>query len=85
MLQLGKIVLTKAITETVPTPLINGLLKRHFIGDDGELCNDDKLANVCAREHNERILSCYFHEGKTIYIITEANRSYTTILYADEY
>lgn len=61
-------------------------LCRHINGDWGELCEDDKAFNEEAvRLGNERIMSVYKKNGDTIWIITEADRSYTTVLFPDEY
>ena len=66
---------------------IHDCLKRHFEGDWGDLDEEDKKANDEAIEKNERILSSYFYypTGDKVYIITEADRVATTILYANEY
>lgn len=64
--------------------------ERHRTGDWGDLCADDKALNDSAVSNNDdRILSAYIlpaSDGpKKIYIITEYDRSVTTILFADEY
>ena len=62
-------------------------LRRHHCGDWGEeLCAEDKQANEDALKQGDRILSCYNVGGGTrIYIITEWDRSVTTLLLPDEY
>ena len=62
-------------------------LRRHHCGDWGdELCAEDKAANEDALEHGSRLLSCYRTDGgDRLYIITEWNRSMTTILLPEEY
>ena len=62
-------------------------LRRHQRGDWGNLCEEDKRANDFAVENGERILSSYIiGENKVkIWIITEWDRSYTTILLPEEY
>lgn len=61
-------------------------LSRHLNGDWGELCEDDKQSNQEALEHNLRILSAYRTlAGSKLWIITEADRSVTTILLPEEY
>jgi len=62
-------------------------LRRHLTGDWGELCEEDKCANEHAVKHGNRILSAYRLNGNNtkIWIITEADRSSTTILLPDEY
>lgn len=63
----------------------HSLLDRHFFGDGGELCDDDKEANAYAIDHGERVLSCYKIGGEKVYVITEWDRSVTTVLMASEY
>jgi hypothetical protein len=63
-------------------------LKRHCIGDWGELDVEDKRRNDLALENGERLFSAYIKKGPKIWkvwIITEADRSVTTILFPDEY
>lgn len=60
-------------------------MRRHHCGDWGDLDSEDKQANEDALEHGSRIFSCYLVSDKKIYIITEADRSMTTVLFASEY
>lgn len=60
-------------------------LHRHHCGDWGDLEDEDLQANETALETGARILSCYWLGETKIYIITEADRSTTTILLAIEY
>lgn len=62
------------------------LLQRHVVLDPGELCEEDQQTNVDAVENQGRILSSYLlNDEIKIWIITEADRSATTILLPDEY
>jgi hypothetical protein len=61
------------------------LVQRHHGGDWGDLCSEDVLANESAIREGHRILSAYTVAGKKVYVITEANRSVTTVLLASEY
>ena len=62
------------------------LLQRHGTGDWGDLSAEDKALNDRAIEKGERILSAYtLAGGERLYIITEWDRSATTILLASEY
>jgi hypothetical protein len=62
------------------------VLLRHGDGDWSELNADDKGANEAALRDGERILSKYTTtQGIALYVITEADRSQTTILRIDEY
>ncbi len=49
------------------------------------MCDNDKKANVKAIERGGRILARYDVEDETLYVITEADCSYTTILFPYEY
>jgi hypothetical protein len=62
-------------------------LMRHHTGDWGDLCADDKAQNDAAVKDGGRIFSAYILTGTKvkIWIITEADRSCTTILLPDEY
>jgi hypothetical protein len=60
-------------------------LARHATGDWGELCSFDRRQNEVALRDGNRVLSSYpVGEGK-IWVITEANRSVTTILLPEDY
>lgn len=60
-------------------------LKRHLSGDWGEVCAEDKRANDWGLYNEDRLLSAYTVEDRQIWIITEWDRSVTTILFPDEY
>jgi hypothetical protein len=62
------------------------LLRRHQSGDWGELCEADKRENELSVEHGFRILSAYrTARDVRLWVITEADRSVTTILLPEEY
>ena len=60
-------------------------LHRHLSGDWGDLDEEDKAENDFSIEHGFRILSAYNTPEGRLWIITEANRSVTTLLLPDEY
>jgi hypothetical protein len=61
-------------------------LARHAIGDSGELDQSDVAENECSLIHGLRLLSSYRTDaGEKLWIITEADRSATTLLLPDEY
>ena len=63
-----------------------GFLMRHASGDWGELCEEDKRENDFALDKQLRLFSAYhLRNGTKIWIITEADRSVTTILLPEEY
>ena len=61
-------------------------LSRHLRGDWGDLCPEDKAENELSLKHDFRLLSSYpVTETDTLWIITEADRSVTTLLLPSEY
>jgi hypothetical protein len=64
----------------------SALLARHQRGDFGDIDEVDRVANANAIRHHARILSAYvLGRGIRIWIITEADRSATTLLLPEEY
>ena len=65
---------------------VRDALTRHMRGDWGEVCDEDWKENDFSLENKFRILSAYKSKaGVKFWIITEADRSATTILLPDEY
>jgi hypothetical protein len=61
-------------------------LSRHLRGDWGDLCQDDKTENELSLKQGFRLLSSYkVTETEKLWIITEADRSATTLLLPSEY
>ena len=60
-------------------------LQRHVCGDWGMVPPEDARANCLSVERGARILSSYDVAGKRVWIITEADRSVTTLLFPEEY
>jgi hypothetical protein len=61
-------------------------LDKHVRGNWGDLCADDKKVNDDAVKDGDRIFSAYvLPNGEKIWIITERDRSVTTLLLPDEY
>lgn len=58
---------------------------RYMAQDWGDLCDSDKEENEKALLNGNRILACYHSKKGKVYIITEADRSATTIMFASEY
>ena len=64
----------------------NEFLARHQTGDWGLVCVDDKKENDFSVKEGFRILSAYkTSKGEKLWIITEADRSSTTLLLPSEY
>lgn len=61
-------------------------VSRHLRGDWGDLCQDDKAENELSLKHGFRLMSSYqVTETEKLWIITEADRSVTTLLLTSEY
>jgi hypothetical protein len=56
------------------------MLSRHLAGDWGDVCQEDKESNDLDVIHGNRLISAYHVNDIKVWIITEANRSLTTIL-----
>lgn len=84
---LGRLVATpgalQALAESGQSPAF--FLARHAAGDWG-LVDEDRLLNDEALRDGSRLLSAYETErGVRLWVITEADRSGTTVLPPDEY
>ena len=61
-------------------------LSRHLRGDWGDVCQEDKTENELSLKYGFRLLSSYqVTDTEKIWIITEADRSVTTLLLPVEY
>ena len=85
---LGEIVATRgalAALEAAGQPPLLFIL-RHLLGDWGEVCAADRALNDEALDKGDRLLSAYrTAKGERIWVITEWDRSVTTLLLPDEY
>jgi hypothetical protein len=83
---LGNVVITpNALAQLTPADIQLGL-QRHQAGDWGDLGEDDRKENDNALGNGKRLLSSYrSNSGVTFWIITEADRSATTLLLPDDY
>jgi hypothetical protein len=85
---LGRIVATpgalEALERSGETPVT--FLHRHLGGDWGDLDEQDRAENELSVREGFRLLSAYaLKDGTKIWVITEADRSSTTILLPSEY
>lgn len=88
LFSLGRTLITPGAIEALEKAGISGLelLARHLSGDWGDLCEADKEENELSLKEGFRILSAYtLATGQKLWVITEADRSATTILKPDEY
>ena len=88
---LGNVVITtnalNTLTEANPEASYEmvKILGRHQYGDWGIVDNEDKSSNDDAVKNGSRILSAYEIEGIKVWVITEYDRSITTILLPEDY
>lgn len=95
--QLGTVFLTSGVMralkwstwstpQKLSDPEITNALDRHGKGDWGDVCEEDKLDNDASLLDGSRLLSSYkTKDGTKFWIITEADRSSTTVLLPEEY
>jgi len=61
-------------------------LQRHLNGDWGDLCDEDRRSNDAALKNGDRLFSSYrITPDLKLWIITEWDRSITTLLLPSEY
>ena len=86
-LPLGRVVATpgalEALSDAGEHPF--AYVARHASGDWGDLCTFDRRENGLALRHGRRVLSSYSVGSGRVWVITEADRSVTTILLPEEY
>ena len=85
---LGQLVATRGVHAYLDEHNINILpyIASHVSGDWGEVCEDDAKSNEDALVNGDRIMSVYtLRTTEKIWIITEADRRATTVLFPHEY
>ena len=97
LFETGPIIMTPGIRELISEgpyelDIVQRCLERHTEGDWGQLCDDDRQLNQDSlKEEKEKgftyrnLFSSYDTELGRFYIITECDRSVTTILTPSEY
>ncbi|MGN6086638.1 hypothetical protein [Trinickia sp.] len=84
----GRIFATPAVVDALMGTgiSIDDLVGRHVRGDWGDLSEADRQQNERSVATDRRIVSCYVLSGAlTVWLITESDRSATTILLPGEY
>ena len=86
MFALGQLVSTPSIPETFTPEETAKCLARHQSGDWGDTCSADKRLNDLAVKDGGRLISSYkFEDGRKLWVITEHDRSVTTLTKPEEY
>ena len=89
--QMGRLMTTSGVADLAASDeafakFVSQSLERHALGDWGNLCEEDKRENELSLKQGFRLLSAYENDGlPKIWIITETDRSVTTVLFPDEY
>lgn len=84
--RLGELYVTTAADRTIGPEEIARGLSRHAEGDWGNVSSDDRAANEWGLVHGERLNSVYRDRNNVeFWIITEWDRSATTVLLPDDY
>ncbi|WP_265949784.1 hypothetical protein [Dechloromonas sp. A34] len=87
LFSLGQVVVTRNCLSYAQENEVNltELVERHANGDDGDLCKADQALNNLAIQTEGRVFSCYIINSAKFYVITEWDRSYTTLMLAEDY
>ena len=84
--ELGQTVITPQARDTLHPEDVLGAICRHALGDWGDVCEDDRQENDFSLPRYLRLLSVYHdRKGTKFWVITEADRSTTTVLLPHEY
>lgn len=83
--EFGRVLVTAGAEMALEYEEIFDLLRWHGQLKKGDLCEEDYNLNRMALKTGDRILSCYIIRGEKFYVITEGDRSYTTLMKAEEY
>ncbi|MCA9063320.1 MAG: hypothetical protein KDA96_09685 [Planctomycetaceae bacterium] len=82
----GSIYITRNAREQLNVNDVRNALSRHLSGDWGDVCDMDRQENELSLREGFRLLSVYHaSDGKKFWVITEADRSSTTILLPEDY
>lgn len=86
LFRLGAVVITANAHAALDRASVMEALSRHSNGDWGALCDEDRDANERALNEGGRLLSAYADSaGTAFWIITECDRSATTVLLPQDY
>ena len=82
---LGQVVITANAQAQLDSVAVSEGLSRHASGDWGSVGKEDAAENELSLKEGFRLLSVYGTGDKKFWIITEADRSVTTVLMPDDY
>ena len=82
----GQILITTNAQQNLSPEDVHKALKRHLCGDWGDCDPEDTAENELSLKEGFRLFSVYHTEDRTkFWIITEQDRSSTTILLPEDY
>lgn len=87
-IRLGQVVATRGAVDSLGdafSSIATMFLNRHAHGDWGDLDAEDTASNNAALVGGGMLLSVYHHDNTKYYVITEHDRSVTTLLLPSEY
>jgi hypothetical protein len=82
---LGQVVITANAAQHLDTIAVHEALRRHAAGDWGDISPEDACENEFSLKEGFRLLSAYGTGERRFWVITEADRSATTILMPQDY
>ena len=86
LFEIGRLVMTQGVAALdLDMSTLLELVHRHAAGDFGTICDEDRFANIAAVENGLRVIAAYQLGQTKLWIITEADRSSTTILLPEDY
>ena len=77
--------ITPAVREYVTHDQVESLLYLHSHGVWDDMDPEDVAANEEAVSVGNRVVSIHFVRGEKVWVMTESDRSYTTLLFPHEY
>lgn len=81
----GIVVHTPSVVSIITHEDMNTLLNRHLKGDWGDIDDEDRDTNEYNLANKGRLMSSYNMPNGTVWIITERDRSSTTVLLPSDY
>ncbi len=77
----GRLMITRNAKNALPRREVDAAINRHLSGDWGDVCQSDWQRNEQTLRDGDRLLSVYqTQDGEKFWIITESDRSTTTVL-----
>jgi len=86
LFNLGRVNITASVSAAMSYSTVISALEQFASGNWGDICLDDWNRNGYAISNGGRIIGVYHDEkGKRFWVITEADRSLTTVLLPEDF